>query len=208
MSNNSTIVSSLYKSRNTILSQLKVRGYDTSNYENFNIGEVHIIYNSKQMDMLVSNDDEHKVYIKYHIAKKLTPNHVHNTINDLFEIEGILNKETDQIIFVIKDEPTETLVELVNHIYHSEGIFITIFNIKRLQFNILEHSLVPKHTILTPLEEEKMMVSYNIQDKTQIPTISRFDPVAMVIGLKPGQICKITRPSKTAIEGVFYRVCV
>lgn len=207
MTDNSTIVSSLYKSRNTILTQLKARGYDTSNYENYNIGEVHIIYNSKQMDMLVSNEDGHKVYIKYHISKKLTPNHVHNTINDLFDIENILNKKTDQIIFVIKDEPTETLIELVNHIYHSEGVFITIFNIKRLQFNILEHSLVPKHTILTPPEEEKMMEFYNIQNKTQIPTISRFDPVAMVIGLKPGQICKIVRPSKTAIEGIFYRVC-
>jgi DNA-directed RNA polymerase I, II, and III subunit RPABC1 len=208
MSNNSTIVSSLYKSRNTILEQLKERGYDVSNYEDFNINEVHVIYNSKQMDMLVSNEEGHKVYIKYHIEKKLTPNHVHNTINDLFEIENILNKETDQIIFVIKDEPTETLVDLMSHLYHSENVFISIFNIKRLQFNILKHSLVPKHTILTPLEEQKMMEFYNISDKTQIPTISRFDPVAMIIGLKPTQICKIVRPSKTAIEGVFYRVCV
>ena len=52
------------------------------------------------------------------------------------------------------------------------------------------------------------MEKYNLMQRTQFPEISRFDPVARVIGLRPGQICKITRPSKTAIESNYYRVCV
>ena len=42
----------------------------------------------------------------------------------------------------------------------------------------------------------------------ELPEISRFDPVSLAIGLKPGDICKILRESKTAINGVYYRYCV
>ena len=52
------------------------------------------------------------------------------------------------------------------------------------------------------------MIRYNITDKVQFPDISRFDPVAQVIGLRPGQVCEITRASKTAIESKYYRVCI
>jgi DNA-directed RNA polymerase subunit H (RpoH/RPB5) len=52
------------------------------------------------------------------------------------------------------------------------------------------------------------MKKYNIINKGQFPDISRFDPVARVIGLRPGQLCHIVRPSKTAIEANYYRICV
>jgi DNA-directed RNA polymerase subunit H (RpoH/RPB5) len=52
------------------------------------------------------------------------------------------------------------------------------------------------------------MKKYNIVDKNQFPDISRFDPVAQVIGLRPGQVCHILRPSKTAILTDYYRVCI
>ena len=51
------------------------------------------------------------------------------------------------------------------------------------------------------------MKRYNITDKVQFPNISRFDPVARAIGLRPGQVCGITRPSKTSIESNYYRIC-
>jgi DNA-directed RNA polymerase subunit H (RpoH/RPB5) len=57
-------------------------------------------------------------------------------------------------------------------------------------------------------EVQQIMTKYNITDKKQFPDISRFDPVARVIGLRPGQVCHIIRPSKTAIETNYYRICV
>jgi DNA-directed RNA polymerase subunit H (RpoH/RPB5) len=45
-------------------------------------------------------------------------------------------------------------------------------------------------------------------DDTQFPDISRFDPVAQIIGIRPGQVCEIIRPSKTAISAYYYRICV
>ena len=82
-----------------------------------------------------------------------------------------------------------------------------MLNIKRLQFNILKHTLVPKHTVLSLDEKEKFMKTYNILDKSQIPDISFFGPVSIVLGIRPGDVVKIERSSRTAIEADFYRVC-
>ena len=43
---------------------------------------------------------------------------------------------------------------------------------------------------------------------SEFPELSRFDPVAQAIGIRPGQVCKITRASKTAIEAPYYRICI
>ena len=76
-----------------------------------------------------------------------------------------------------------------------------------LQFNILQHKYVPKHVILNDKERDEFLKYYKITDLKQLPDISRYDPVAQAIGMRPGQICKIERPSKTAITTLYYRYC-
>ena len=204
----STVVSNVYTSRQNVLKQLKKRGYDTSNYDEFSINEVHIMYNKEQLDMLVKNEKDHKVYIKYHINKKISPNHVYTIVSDLFDMENILNKDTDEIIFISNDDPNDSLIRTINQVYHTDNIFVNVVNIKRLLFNILEHNQVPKHRILDNAEKEKLFTMYNITDgNIQLPSISRFDPVSVAIGMRPGQVCEIIRPSKTAIQSKYYRFC-
>ena len=45
-----------------------------------------------------------------------------------------------------------------------------------------------------------LYAAYNIINDKQIPDISRFSPVSQVIGIRPGQVCRIDRTSKTAIN--------
>lgn len=204
----STIISKVYKSRKIILEQLDSQGYNISNYEGASINEINIMYNKKQLDMLIDSENGKKVYIKYAIYKKLTENNIYEVISDLFEIENILSKETDSVIFVIKNEPNDTLMNIQNHVWSTDKYFISVINLDRLQFNILEHSLVPNHVVMNDDETKEFQEKYNIIDPgKQIPTISRFDPVAQVIGLKPGQICKINRSSDTTIQTDYYRIC-
>ena len=127
-------------------------------------------------------------------------------IDDLFVLSETLQK-SDTLFIIIKDDPNETLINELKHIWESDGIFIVVESIKRLQFNILEHVLVPPHRVLVDQEVNTIMKRYNIMDKSQMPNISRFDPVARVIGLRPGQVCEIIRPSKTSIMTNYYRVC-
>lgn len=194
----------VYKSRNILLEILKTRNYDTENYDEFSINEIHTLYNNKQLDMLFKNTNN-KVYVKYFVDKMIRPNNIYEIIEDLFNYEQILI-DKDELIIVIKDEPNETLEKLQNTIYQQDNIYINIINIDRLQFNALKHTLVPFHRILSQEEKEEIIKKYNIVNDN-IPTISRFDPISQVIGIRPGQYCEITRPSKTSITSKFYRIC-
>jgi DNA-directed RNA polymerase subunit H (RpoH/RPB5) len=207
MSQNGNIVAQIYKSRLTIIAHLKSQGYDTADYENFGINEVNIMYNSKQLDMLLKKNDDTKSYVKYHpLNKILSVKNIREYIDDLFELEEVL-KKNDNLIIIIKDEPNETLQKILRNIWEQDKIFIIILNINRLQYNVLEHELVPPHRVLNAKEEEDFRKKYNVMDDKQVPDISRFSPVAQAIGIRPGNICHIIRTSKTAISSNFYRIC-
>lgn len=209
MAQNST-TTSLFKSRTNLLSLLRRQGYYTKDYEEFSVNEIHIMNNNKQLDMLLStpedSDSPKKVYVKYHLGKTLRRENINDYIDDLYTIENVLSK-TDTLIIIMKQEPHEPLTAILNDIWTQEGIFIILFNIERLQFNILEHQYVPKHEIINEQEIKFIKQRYNIRSNADFPEISRYDPVAQAIGLKPGQICKITRNSKTAITSNYYRFC-
>jgi len=196
----------IFNSRKNILDILDNRNFDISNYEGSSINEVHTMFQAKQLDMLLTNNEGKKVYIKYHLAKTLRHNNIQDNIDDLYNLEEILTKN-DDLVIIIKDEPNDSMNKILKNIWEQDNIFITIFNIKRLQFNILNHELVPQHIVLSKENEEKVKARYNISDNSQVPGISRFSPVAQAIGLRPGEMCKITRPSRTAITSEFYRIC-
>tara|TARA_B110000483_G_C18207044_1_gene548394 strand:+ start:6141 stop:6758 length:618 start_codon:yes stop_codon:yes gene_type:complete len=199
-------IQKIYKSRNIILDLLKIQEYDVSNYVGTNINEVNSMYENKQMDMLLEKKDK-KLYIKYHLNKTLKRNNINDYIDDLIHLENVLEKK-DDIVIIIKDEPNDSLRNVLSNLWLQEGIFVNVINIKRLQFNILDHVLVPEHKVLSEQETIEFKKKYNITNDSQIPDISRFSPVSQVIGIRPGQVCQITRASKTAISSLFYRICV
>ena len=128
-------------------------------------------------------------------------------IDDLFYMEQILTKD-DTLFIIAKDELNETNLNELKHIWEKDGVFVVIQSIKGLQFNILNHSLVPEHRMMNAIETAEVMKKYNITDFSVFPDISRFDPVAKIIGLRPGRVCEITRPSKSSIQSKYYRVCL
>lgn len=215
MSINANIsINDLYKSRNIIIEIMRDIGYNVNDYANFSVTELNSMRQNNQLDMLlektVENPDtkrKNKMYIRYYLGKIIRPANLQEMIDDLFNLEEILLKD-DTLFIIIKDEPNETLLNEVKHIWEKDGIFIVVESIKRLQFNILKHSMVPKHRILSSVETDVVMKRYNITQKMNFPDISRFDPVARAIGIRPGDVCQITRPSKTAIEADYYRICI
>lgn len=212
--NTSSVISSIYYSRKNVLDLMEKQKYSVQDYQNFSINEVNTMYQNNQLDMLLEMKNEDpvtkrktKIYIKYYLGKVLRPATIQEIIDDLFQLEEILTKE-DTLFVITKDEMNETLTNELKHIFEKDGIFIVVQSIKGLQFNILEHVLVPHHRVLNDLETEEIMKKYNLKNKAEFPDISRFDPVAQVIGLRPGKVCEITRISKTAIEAKYYRVCI
>jgi DNA-directed RNA polymerase subunit H (RpoH/RPB5) len=212
--NLSSQISSIYTSRNVVLNLMKRQGYNVDDYDKFSINEVNTMKLNNQLDILLESNEEDeitkrkkKIYIKFYLSKMIRPANVQEMIDDLFNLEEILTKN-DTLFIIIKEDMNETLINELKHIWEKDGVFIVIQNIKRLQFNILDHILVPNHRVIKLSELDTIMKKYNISDLSQFPDISRFDPVAQVIGIRPGQVCEIIRASKTAIESKYYRVCI
>ena len=213
--NSSSIISSIHKSRKTVLDLMNRQGYNIDEYNEFSINEVNAMYQNNQLDMLLEKRDENesskrkdKIYIRYYLSAKLNNSDIQNMIDDLFNLEEVLHKDTDTLMIIVKNDMNEPLMNLMKHIWEQDRVFIVIQSIKRLQFNILDNVLVPNHRVLGPTEIDAVKLKYNITDNNQFPDISRFDPVAQIIGIRPGQICEILRPSKTAITGLYYRMCI
>lgn len=74
-------------------------------------------------------------------------------------------------------------------------------------FDIQQHTSVPKHIRLNKKEAEKLLKEYNISIK-QLPKISFKDPIVKALNAKPNEIIKIIRKSPTVGEAIFYRVIV
>jgi DNA-directed RNA polymerase subunit H (RpoH/RPB5) len=206
MASSQTILS-LFNSRKNIIELLGELGFIIEDYESFSINEIDAMNKNAQMDMLIYHKTEpKKAYIKY--VPFVRQNNLEVIVDDLFCSETVLDRKNDILILISDDEPNEMILSKIQYLYDHDGIFVIIHNIKRLQFNIRKHVLTPSVRILTNEEELQLMQQYKLRDKTQLPEISRFDPLALAICMKPQQICEIKRSSTTALETLYYRVCV
>jgi len=209
MSTSSNKILSIYKSRNTLVNIASDKGYNTDDYNTFSINEIDAMYKNSQLDLLLTHKKtDRNMYIKYYLkAKQIKKQDLDDVIEDLYFIEKVLKKE-DVLVIVTEFEPNDTIITKIKYLYEHDDIFIVIHNIKRLQYNILEHSLVPKSFILTTEEVEKLKQKYNLQSVKQLPEVSRFDPQSLAMCLRPGEVCMYERKSPTAMNTDYYRVCV
>jgi len=203
----SGFVLKIVKARNTILDILGTLNYDVDMYNGFSVGEINTMIKQNQLDILINHKDiDKKLYIKFNLGKSLRPNNIYDYVEDLFNIDEVLNKKDDLLIISI-DIANQSIEAMLNQLWIDEKIYVRVIGLDHLQFNILNHTLVPKHRILNENEKLSIIKKYNITDEKQIPNISRFSPVSLVIGLRPGDLCEITRPSRTSITSLFYRIC-
>ena len=204
---------SIYNSRVNVLALLERAGFDAGEYAGFSINEIDAMTANSQLDMLLMHPTtKHKAYVKYYFTEKqssrqIRPPILAEIVDELYFVESVLEKP-DTLIIIIDDEPNDSIKEKIRYLFDHDGVFVILHNMKRLQFNLLEHSLVPEVSVLSEPERVALYTKYNIQHNTQLPEIDRFDPMALALGLRPGQVCKILRTSQTALENYYYRICV
>jgi DNA-directed RNA polymerase subunit H (RpoH/RPB5) len=199
------LIANLFKARQNLLKQLSSQGYDISEYNNFTFSEINVLHQKNQQDMILSHSvDGTKLYVNYYVEKALRANNIQDMVEDLFHIEQVLTPN-DTLLIVSKDQPNDTLINSLIQLYADQNILVCVIPMPNLQFVLLDHTLVPKHKKLS-LEEKEELTKRYAQDS--LPKISRFDPVAVMIGLRPGEVCEITRASPTAMEGKYYRSCI
>jgi hypothetical protein len=208
------LILSIYKSRETLLELLAARGFQVEKYMGYSKNEIDTMARNGTLDMLLVDNEEaptKKMYIKYALDKAMTTQELEHVMEDLYENAEdnykLGSSAEDGLVIVTADEPNKKLQGFLAELYTRRQRFVTVFPIKRLQFNVTQHELQPREvTILSEEERDDMMRRYNVKSLTELPEMSRFDPLAMALFVRPGQVCKMVRNSPTAMSAPYYRV--
>ena len=78
---------------------------------------------------------------------------------------------------------------------------------KKTPILVPDHVYVPKHEIMNKKDAQKVLEQFNCKP-TELPLIFVTDPAILGLGVKPGDMIKITRKSGTAGESTYYRYVV
>jgi len=212
----------LIRSRSTILDLLHERGYNTEPYRKLVGSDLMKLMGNPgalRMDVSHSQNSEKKAVVEYtfaniksNLAQGKYVKDILNESSDSDALSGV-NPETTEvlIIYMPKNISEDTLPydKAALEAWTTHKLRIQFFPMTRLVNNPLKHMLQPAFEVVPPENHDELLKSNYARSKTQFPLIRyHHDMVARCLGLIPGDIVKITRPSYSAGEYVSYRTCV
>ena len=212
----------LYTSRRVILEMLEKRGFNVDSYKNYTILEIDSmrlntsLKNTAEVQPLdivtETNSNGEKALVKYIFTSKIKVSSIASLLIELKETEVL--REGDTFVLITKDRNIgkatgqDTIIESqLEALFNEHRIFVQMFWVDKLITNIMDHEIVPEHSIIEREEKEKLLEKYDIKSYNQLPLILKTDPVAMFLGMKRGDVCQITAPSETSGEYISYRYC-
>jgi DNA-directed RNA polymerase subunit H (RpoH/RPB5) len=218
MESKSNYLIQLYKARVNILSHLTNSGFDCDLYSGFNLEELDVMRKYEQLNFKVINQKTNEQCYIYHLVEDTTgkkkgtsnllkKNTISDIIDEVYNDTAILNK-TDTLIIITTDYSADSIHESIKNLWENDHIYVVVYNLKQLQINPLKHVFVPKHIRLTKDEKMEVYRKYNIEQDSQLPQISRFDPISKILLMRPGEICKIERFEKSSFNTDYYRICI
>jgi DNA-directed RNA polymerase subunit H (RpoH/RPB5) len=185
-------------------------GYQTKEYEGFSLLEVDTMVNQNAMDMLLERTEPtaKKAFVKYILNTKITPQILDEMLEDLFDFNQLLT-EKDVLILITNKSISDSLKEHIQFLFDHDRKHVIVHDIRALQFNGLKHRFVPRAEVMTQEETEKFKHEYHVSDVIkQLPELDRFDAQAKLLCVRPGEVVKFWRLSQTAMENIYYRVCI
>jgi len=211
----------LFRSRRTLLKLLAMRGYVTKQYEKFGPIEIAAMAAASlgaagtgafRMDLerpAAQSGPITKCRVEYSI------NRIKNRIPGFLEAlteegnEAAITTEDTELVVILLEPVVETFHIASMNALAIKSLHVSFFQAHTIVNNPLDHVLVPKHELLPTSEHAAFLIENKIKSKANLPLIKfHEDMIARVIGLIPGDIVKITRPSPSAGEYISYRVCV
>lgn|GEM_PF-1801616 len=102
-----------------------------------------------------------------------------------------------------KTDLIKRLIEGVDH----EKLRSCVMEHMGVNRKMMGHQWVPKHRLMKEDEVLALLAKYGIR-KNQLPKMLDGDPMAMLVGAKPGDVIEITRVRETSGENKYYRVVV
>jgi len=202
----------IYRSRITILDILEQRGYNTTPYRKFSPKEIDaFIANYASLNMVLphSTDDNRHCIVNY-LTTRIMKQKIPIFFEDILEKMGVEedNRSQYEAVFLLQEPVGDTHHLAAITEWNTRKRRISFFYIPQIVLNPLKHSLVPPHIRVVEEEHAQLMKDIHITSKSQLPIIRfHIDPIARCIGLVPGDIVKIIRPSPSAGTYTVYRYC-
>jgi DNA-directed RNA polymerase subunit H (RpoH/RPB5) len=206
----------LLRSRQNVLDILDERGYDVAPYRNIAPDQILTLdeNQARALDIFVKQKPggpapcDRAVVI--HMYWKRIRLSLGTFVRDIFkEFEGTPNevRKTDDIIVILNEEYHEAFDKASIQMWQKEKVRMTFFHIKQLVIHPGKHVLVPPHRKLTSEEAKAEMARLHISQRAQLPLIKHHDIQSRVLGLVPGDVVEILRPSATAGVERYLRLC-
>jgi DNA-directed RNA polymerase I, II, and III subunit RPABC1 len=124
------------------------------------------------------------------------------------DTEDALNPADTELVVILMEPIAESFHAAALNAYNTKKLRVSFFQAHTIVNNPMEHVLQPKFEFLPSSEHAEFQKSNNIKDLKHLPLIKfHEDMIARVMGLLPGDIVKITRPSSSAGEYISYRIC-
>jgi DNA-directed RNA polymerase I, II, and III subunit RPABC1 len=181
--------------RNTIIKMLKKRNYQI----NFST-ETETEMETGMKPFITKKEDGEKVIVFFSKDLKVGVSQV----REIIEIMKSSDDGLDHAILVIKGNVSSSAKKAT---INSNKFDIELFSEAELQFDVTEHELQPKFTVLTVVQKKELLSEYKITQQ-QLPRILNTDPISRYYGAKKGTIFKIERPSETAGKYNTYRIVI
>jgi DNA-directed RNA polymerase subunit H (RpoH/RPB5) len=171
-----------------IINMLKVRQYITDKSRINNLDEhMEIIVNDSESKL-----KNEKIYVKFYNIKA-------DNIQNVKQINDFINEYDMHHKIIIVDNYNTKIYSFFRKIDNVE-----LFKKEFFLINIIDHIASPHMSILSEEDKIKFKTEYNVS-KINIMKILQSDPMVAYFNAKQGDIFKIIRPSKIAVNGIGYR---
>jgi DNA-directed RNA polymerase subunit H (RpoH/RPB5) len=183
----------IIKSFGILLEMLTDRGHNVGHLTEANLNEVLKLDNLKTAIEVIING----IKVVYYTQPKPKWSDLKKFFEDEEPFEGY--------ILIVNESLAPNHVKSINAL----NMNIEVRTLASLQFNIMKHVLVPKHEVVKDKAViDELLEKYSLKTKFQFPILLKADPVARWLGLKNGDVVKVTRSSPTAGEYIMYRCCL
>ena len=156
-----------------------------------------------------------KTQIIFTLSKNFFNSYMKNYIKDP-EIDLVDLYERSHILIISSETPSPSVLTSIQQkdkamqtkspTSHS---ILQVFTLKELQYNPSKHILVPKHELMADENEIKeLLVKYQVKSKNHLPHILKTDIMAKWLGLRIGDVIRITRYNENSGIYHYYRCCV
>ena len=212
------VIDTTYRSRITLLNMLERSGYNVAPYRRFGPQEIedmigpNAIGEALRMDLeRVEGEGPKKCVVVYRFQrqKQKIPTLMNELLGEDVPDELRVDPKTTEVIVILYEPVVDTFHAAALNQWKKQKLRIRFFEARKIIIDPSSFAIVPKHEKMTLEETKALRKEYYLQSDAHHNWI-RFheDPQARWLGLVPGDVVKITRPSPSSGEYIVYRVCV